>query len=811
MAAVWRAHDALLGSDVALKVLDEKLSRIEKVRRRFLHEGQATDALDHPGIVKVIDRGESDGVTFIAFSLVDGKTVSDLIGERLLPIEEAARIVYEAADALGFAHGRGVLHRDVTSRNVMVGRDGRVFVLDFGLALAAWVSRVTSTEVALGTAAYMAPEVIRGEEANARSDLYGLGVVLYEALTGGFPFPGDRPHTVLFRALNLQPIPPRERRPPIPADLERVVLKAIAREPQDRYQRAAELVADLTPFLVRSSGVPTKAPSREVAGHAGHARLEDRSPGPIYLMVFHFDAKGSNGETEECLALARRLTESLSRGLAKIPEVHVVGLPERTASAETREPRALAQDLGANALLQGCVMRSASKLRVSYAVVDLWSSSQMAADVLDGSVFEPLELEERLIASVRRGLKLEPDHGEDSRARGPHDPAAQEHYRQAIGYLRRHDDDASVDASIRLLEGLIRSEGDEALYHAALARACLRKHELTREHVWEARAASSCARAQELEPDAPDVHLALGYLQISTGRHDAAIAEFAKALEQSPDLFEARLGTARALIEAGRLAEAEKACLELVRTHDRDWRGHHLLGRVYFDRGESSRAIEPLRRVVDLTPDNARAVRNLGTAFYRLDRFEDAVLAYRQSIEIQPHDEAYTNLGTVLYFLGRFDESIAALQKATELAPLKPHRWGNLGSACRWIPGQEGLAEQALRRAIALMRDRLETNPNVAESWAWLASWLANLGHSGEALEAIREALRLGPDNVRCIAEAVHVHAALGDDAECLRWLRRAIDAGYPAVVLARSPSLASLRANPEFQKLVGLEPGSRG
>lgn len=245
LATVWKAKDELLGRTIALKVLDERHTASLKARRRFIHDAQAAAALEHPGIVAIYDAGEADGTIYIALALIDGETLCQHVADRRIPITEAVRIVRAAAEAIGHAHARGVIHRDVTGRNIMIARDGRVLVLDFGLALAAWESRVTTGESILGTALYMAPEVMLGREADARADLYGLGVVLYETLTGSFPFAGDQPEAVFYSAPHLPPILPRELRPDLPADLERLVLKAIARDPADRYQTAHEFVAAL--------------------------------------------------------------------------------------------------------------------------------------------------------------------------------------------------------------------------------------------------------------------------------------------------------------------------------------------------------------------------------------------------------------------------------------------------------------------------------------------------------------------------------------------------------------------------------------
>lgn len=245
LATVWKANDQLLGRTVALKVLAPKLAASHEARRRFLHEAQAAAALDHPGIVAVYDAGETGEAIYIALALIDGETLAERLRRGPLAVAEALMIVRAAAEAIGHAHARSVIHRDVTSRNIMITKDERVVVLDFGLALAAWASRVTPGETIVGTAAYMAPEVMLGRKADARADVYGLGVVLYEALTGAFPHVGDGPQAAFYSTPHLSPTPPRERRTDLSSAVEDVVLKAIARDPDDRFQTAEEFVSAL--------------------------------------------------------------------------------------------------------------------------------------------------------------------------------------------------------------------------------------------------------------------------------------------------------------------------------------------------------------------------------------------------------------------------------------------------------------------------------------------------------------------------------------------------------------------------------------
>lgn len=811
-ATVWRAHDTLLGRDVALKLLDERLASSIKARRRFLHEAQATAALDHPGIIAVHDSGECDGHVYIALSLIDGETLSDRIARRLLPLADAVRIVCAAADALGHAHERNVVHRDVTSRNIMVARDGRVIVLDFGLALAAWESRVTSTETTLGTAYYMAPEIMRGGEADSRSDLYGLGVVLYEALTGSFPFVGQQPHAVFYAAMNLEPVSPRERRPELPTILERVVMKAIAREPGHRFQTAAAFsealrtasTAGADPYVVKtdragsigSTQTPaTPGPSRAYPGAAKAAR---------YLAVLPFESDGPLTDPDgSCALIAGRLAQTIKTAISGSPGIRVVADTPATLPAA---PQDVARELGANVLLSGSVRRAGSRLRVSFSLVDPWGNVVLGGGVVDGSALQAFDIEDELVAGVTGALGITSGMASPPSSR-PHDPAARERYRQALGYLRNFDSEASVDGALALLERLIASEGEAAPYQATLARAFLYKYRLTGQRMWESRAATACARARVLGPDLIETHLALGHLRSVCVENEAALREYERALELDPGCVDALLGAGLALRELARYPEAVGCCQRAIAAEPEDWRGHRLLGWIHSRSGDHERALGCFRRVVELAPASPRGQRDLGTALYRLDRFDEAVTAYRASIAIEPDDEAYSNLGTALYYLNRCDEAIAALRKATELAPLDPLRWGNLGNACHWIEGCHVEGDSALDRAIALMQERLLLHPGqdgerVAEWWYRLAGWLVNRGRREEAATAISRALDLAPDDITCLVHAGRVHLQLGDREASLRCFRKAREAGCPVGDLARSRELSALREDPEFRRL---------
>lgn len=252
MSEVHRARDTRLHRDVAVKVLRADLARDPNFYLRFRREAQNAAALNHPAIVAVYDTGEADTpagpVPYIVMEFVDGVTLRDIVQtEGPMPPQRAIEVIADACQALNFSHQHGIIHRDVKPANIMISKNNAVKVMDFGIAraIADAGHNVTQTAAVIGTAQYLSPEQARGEAVDARSDVYSLGCVLYEILTGDAPFVGDSPVAVAYQHVREDPVPPSQRNPAIPADLDAVVLKALAKNPDNRYQTAAEMRADL--------------------------------------------------------------------------------------------------------------------------------------------------------------------------------------------------------------------------------------------------------------------------------------------------------------------------------------------------------------------------------------------------------------------------------------------------------------------------------------------------------------------------------------------------------------------------------------
>jgi len=799
MATVWRAVDPLLERDVALKLLSPPLARSPEARRRFRREADVAQLLDHPAIAPVFDSGETDTDAWLAMALVDGETLAQRMGRGLVPVNECVDVAAILASALGYAHARGVLHRDLSTRNVMLARDGRVFLLDFGLAKLEGASSLTRSAGVPGTLLYMAPEVLCGGAADPRSDLYSLSAVLYELVTGTPPHHDDAPESLIYAKLNTTPRPANELRPDAPPALVHLLARTLARDPAARPADAEEFLGELK----GPHGPEPTEPSG--ARSAGELLAEGHSV--IYLGVPPFEVPVA--DQSQLGELATSLADALRRRLGSLRRLHV--LQVRAPLEPDGDVLKWATLHGANLVIVGRLGRRGAHARVECTLFDPVGHVSLAGETVEGSWFDAFDLEDRLVACARRLLPVLHDDLAEPNAQPTPAAADDDRLAQARRYLQRHDHEPSVDAAMGLLERLAAARPERAEFHAALAHAYLAKHALTRQRAWEERAASSVHRARELEPGSPEVQLAIAELKAATG-HGAEAAElFRSALEQDPERFDGWLGLARLPATHAEFEQAEAACRRAIALRPRDWRGYSTLGTIYYRQGRYAQAVPPWRRVLRLSPEHARAASNMAVALYQLDRVEESEVMFRRSLALEPNAATYANLGTCLYAQHRFKEALAALERACELRQADARFWGYLGAAARQVAGAEERSRRAFERAIGLMRESLDRNPEDGESWAIFAAWLAAQGQGAEARDAITRALALAPRDVRCMTEAVHTFTLLGEQDRALDFLEQALAAGYGTREVERSIELQPLRGHERYRNLLARAAEFRG
>ena len=801
MGSVWKAEDPLRGGFVALKILAEELRSKLSARRRFLSTANIVRALDHPCIAAIYDVGEQGDLVYAAIEFIDGETLSARVARSPISESDVIRIVSNVASALAYAHGAGVVHRDVTSNNVMLDRAGHVYLMDFGLALAVGVSRFTSTGAIAGTMPYLSPEATLHEDADPRTDIYGLGVILYETLAGVLPFRADNAQALMYSIVHTEPESLRRHRPDVSEGLEALVMKMLAKSRVERPQSAEELMQALAGLESPGEGAGTSA-TRPLVQRAA-------LPEHLHIALLPAEAIGPEDANDPvAVTLAKGLEEALVAALGGRREVHLVP-PAMIPRDGMSDLASLARRIGANLLLRPRVRRSQERVRLTFSLIDPHRGVQLAAGGQDGAVTELFDLEDRLVAVVLRALDLGSAPG--AVAGRSTDPAAEERLRLAQAYLEQPDNEAYVDAAIAILEQLARSPAAPARVHASLGRAFLSRYRLTRGRTWEYRAVQACECASALDPELPEVQLTLGELLALAGKNEDAAHRFERVLAHEPGWPEALAGLVRAREALGDHAGAERACHDAIVARPDAWGGHYELGALMFRGGEYERALEAWRRVVELSPDNARGHSVLGAALFYLGRSAEAIESYQRSIAIRPTPEACTSLGTVLFYEDRIEEAVAAFEKAASLRPADPLGWGNLGSACRRLPSASGRTREALETAILLMEGQLKSNPSNAQGWALLGGWLAYLGRKESARAAVERALAQEGKDARVLQRAGGVLYLLGDRSRALECLAAAVRSGYSLRLMSREYDLVELLDDPKAKNALEMALAQRG
>jgi TolB-like protein len=412
MGEVYRATDTKLGRDVALKVLPPDVARDPERLARFQREARAVAALNHPHIITLFSVEEADGVHFLTMELVEGLSLDRLIPASGLPVERIVEIAGALAEALTAAHEKGIVHRDLKPANVMVTNDGRVKVLDFGLAKdvhadtsndATLTSAYTQAGAVMGTPAYMSPEQISGRALDHRTDIFSLGVLLHEMATGRRPFEGASSAELVSAILRDSPPLVTDVREDLPADLARIIRRCMEKDPRYRVQTARDVsneFRELARTASRTAPAPTSAPRAVAAADASSARAEEG----FWLAVLPFQCRGAEPVLE---GLGEGITEEIITGLSRFSYLRVIARSSTAKySSESGDIRAIGKELGARYVMEGSLRQAGSKVRIAAQLVDACSGASLWAETYDRpfrpeAVFELLDdVVPRIVSTV---------------------------------------------------------------------------------------------------------------------------------------------------------------------------------------------------------------------------------------------------------------------------------------------------------------------------------------------------------------------------------------------------------------------------
>jgi serine/threonine protein kinase/tetratricopeptide (TPR) repeat protein len=819
MGSVWLAEDTRLHRRVALKALHAARMADGAGRERLMREARAAAALNHPHIATVYDVIEVDGDVAIVFEHVDGTTLATMLAEGRLPIDRVLQIGIQLAKALAAAHQQGVIHRDLKPANVVVGKDGDIKVLDFGIArllpvgTTAAVSHETQSAGFVGTPAYAAPEQLFTSAVDERADLYALGVMLFEMTTGRRPFAGNDLLAMASVKFAMQPPAMSSTGAAVTPAFDALVARLLSQHPSDRPGSSSEVLGALRAI----AGEPTteRLPSPLIRSRRWIAaavvlamavgaalfsiglRRPSHDPEPSTPVVAVLPLRNMSGDPSRD-HVAAGLSESLISGLASSRSLIVLS---RSAVAEhVKGDAAVAgavKQLGANFVVDGSVQQSGTQLRIA---INLIRPDQSIAwgRTFDGTVDRVFDLQTRMALAVSEAMSA----GRPSAAPAP--PANQsalESYWRGRAFLDRWDVKGNVDAALAALHEAIADDAGFAPAHAALGVAYWRKYESSRDQQFAKVAVDAGTRAAMLDPSLPEAHLALAVSLAGTGRAEQAIAELRAALELRPTFDEARRQLGQVLARTGKIDEAVPEFQQAIALRPRYWGGYNDLGVELFAAGRYAEAAKAFEQVVALQPDSYIGFQQLGTIYQAMNNTAAAIDAYRKSVAIQPSFGVYSNLGVLHYTQHEYARAVEAFQQALTLRPTSAIGYRNLGDAY----ARMGKREDAVRAYLAAV-DRteadLKVNPNNPRSVASLALFLAKAGRASDAERRIREAKQLADDDPQVLYRSAVVNVLLSRNDAALHDIAAAIKRGYSVRAIQEEEDFTPLRGMRRFTEL---------
>jgi tetratricopeptide (TPR) repeat protein/TolB-like protein len=709
----------------------------------------------------------------------------------------------------------------------------------------------------------MSPEQALGGQLDSRSDLFAVGLILFEMLTGKVPYKADTAIASLMRRTQERAASASDADPSVPLELSQIVGTCLERNPNHRYNNAQELLRELEAWhgspqpIPRVERRPSAAPARDLPPQPGPRSVQINLNLPtrrvslwtaifVALLIAFFAipstrhlvfppaaqlsvasaAQGipplSQGKYLTVLPLkilgdaslryvADGIGDALSAKLFQLRELHLVSSPPTGATADNDNSSndqqsvvKIAQSVGANLVLRGAVQGSADKLRVTLNLEDAVRGRRMWSHEFSGVLPDLLALEDKIYSSVVQGLDLQPS-GEELARGGVHpteNMAAYDLYLKGRDALRGKEGRRNTEAGIDLMERALQQDSNFALAYTGISDADLRLYRDSKDGLFAEKALAAAQKAESINPNLPEVHLSLGSVYTATGRNTEAIAELKHALLLTPASDEAYRRLADAYRAGGDRPAAIAAYQSAVRSNPYYWYNHNRLGGAYLGWGENDKALEEFQQVTRLAPDNPIGYQNQGAVFLRLGRWNDSIPVFEKALDLQPDAGTYSNLGTAYFYLKRYEDSIKVNEKAVEMSPKDEQLAGNLADSYR-TAGHTQQANAAYDRAIQLAFQQLQVNPKSAEVTGDLALYYSKKGSAVQALQYIRQARSLDPADVQLVYDQAQIYASADKQKEALASLKEAFQRGYPPDEAQSDPELAKLKALPEFARLV--------
>ena len=846
MGVVYKAEDTKLDRIVALKFLPKHLISDSVEKERFVHEAKAASALNHHNITTIHEIDEFEDQMFIAMEYCEGETLKRMPEKEPLSIKKVLDIGIQVCEGLAAAHEKGIVHRDIKSDNIMLAPRGQIKIMDFGLAKIKGAMKLTRDGSTLGTLAYMSPEQVQGEEVDHRSDVFSLGVVLYELLAGRLPFGGEHQAAIVYSILNEAPQTIARFNNQVSAKLEDIVFKALAKEREERYQHIDDLLADLRrerkSLEHASSGVtiqPAEAPrvvkKKTVPFLIGalaililiivyFAFLRQRETVPVAgkpsLAVLYLQNLSENKEDEY---FAAGMTEDIITQLSKIGGLRVLSRSDvEEFKGKTVKLREVADKLKVNYVMEGSVRQSGDKIRITCQLIKASDGFHVWADSYDKHMEDLFAIQADVAKSVAQALKV---------ALAPPEVAmiekkptvnvqaysyylqGREHYGSGGGALTKE----GLELSTKMFEKALQADSNFALAYAGLSD-CYSSYVMYQtdpKKSWLEKAERSGLKALALDPNLAEAHRALSRLYWAEGKTEKGIQEAEAAVKANPNYGEAWRSLGNWYTYIGQYPKAESALMRALEVKPTESQLFYSLIDLYSLWGDRKKAEEYFDRGLEVQPRNFYPYSNISLFYMAWGELEEAKRMAHRALNINPHaSDAMANLMQIFMMSGDEDSSSFYLNEVRRENP-RQDLFLEMGYLAL-MKGNRRQAETYLDSCIQfnqpLVRE-FEGFPNEYYSRLRIASAYALKGESRKALEqaeSVRSSLgesllsvewAYGRDIVLPLG---FVYSLTGQKEEAVRMLDFLVKINYYSPAYIRlHPWFKNLAGYPAFEELI--------